>query len=247
MLLRNLFSRQWWLVTLVVIAGALGLGRLGIWQLDRLKERRAFNAQYITIHSQAVLDLTQSQPANLISMEWRPVEFTGKYDFANQIAIRNQYYNGQAGYHLMTPLLSNGMAVLVDRGWIPADGNSVPIAWRQYDVAGEVKVVGEIRIGSGKPIFGGVADTLPVNGSKLAIWNNADVVQVAKQIPYPILPVYLEPHADASDTQPPIPFQSEVDLTEGPHFGYAMQWFSFATILLVGYSYYVQKQESKTR
>jgi surfeit locus 1 family protein len=247
MLLRNLLSRKWWFVTLLVIVGTLGLIRLGIWQLDRLQQRRAFNAQYETVHSQAVLDLNQNQPADLIALEWRPAEFVGKYDFENQIAIRNQYYNGQSGYDLMTPLLSNGTAVLVDRGWIPTDGNSAPIAWRQYDVPGEVKVVGEIRLGSGKPAFGGVADALPANGSRLAIWNNADVAQVAKQMPYPILPVYLQPNADASDTKPPIPSQPEIDLTEGPHFGYAMQWFTFAGILLFGYSYYVQKQESKTR
>ena len=247
MLLRNLFSRKWWFLTLLVIAGAAGLFRLGIWQLDRLKERRAFNAQYLTIHSEPVLDLNHSQPADLLTMEWRPAEFIGKYDFENQIAVRNQYDNGQYGYHLMTPLLSNGLAVLVDRGWIPADGNSAPIDWRQYDEAGVVKVIGEIRLGSGKPVFGGVADALPANGSKLAIWNNPDVAQVAKQISYPILPVYLQPNADASDTKPPIPFQPEIDLTEGPHFGYAMQWFAFSTILLVGYTYYVQKQESRTQ
>ena len=245
MFLRNLFSRKWWLLTLLVIAGALVLFRLGIWQLDRLKERRAFNAQYITIHSEPVLDLNQSQPANLLAMEWRPAEFTGKYDFENQIAVRNQYYNGQYGYDLMTPLLSNGVAVLVDRGWIPADGNSTPIEWRQYDVTGDVKVVGQIRVGSGKPVFGGVPDALPVDGSKLAIWNNPDVAQVAKQLPYPILPIYLQPNADDAKTKPPIPFQPVIDLSEGPHFGYAMQWFAFSAILLVGYTYYVKKQESR--
>jgi surfeit locus 1 family protein len=178
-------------------------------------------------------------------MEWRPVQFTGKYDFENQVAVRNQYYMGQPGYHLLTPLLSNGTAVLVDRGWVPSDGNAMPEDWRKYDEIGEVKVIGQIRLGTGKPAFGGVPDALPADGSKLAIWNNADVPQVAKQIPYPILPVYLQPNMDAVDTEPPIPFQPEIDLTEGPHMGYALQWFTFATILFLGYPYFVRKQESK--
>jgi surfeit locus 1 family protein len=245
MLLLKFFSRRWWFATLLVIAGTLVLARLGIWQLDRLEQRRAFNAQVIAARSQTALDLNQEQPEDIITMEWRPVEFTGKYDFENQVAVRNQYYMGQPGYHLLTPLLSSGIAVLVDRGWIPSDGNSAPEDWRKYDEAGEVKVIGQIRLGTGKPAFGGVPDALPADGSKLAIWNNADVPQVAKQIPYPILPVYLQPNMDAADTEPPIPFQPEVDLIEGPHFGYAMQWFTFAAILFLGYPYFVRKQESK--
>jgi surfeit locus 1 family protein len=247
MFLLKMFSRKWWFATLLAIAGTLVLIRLGIWQLDRLQQRRAFNAQFETARSRAILDLNQKQPADISTMEWRPVQFVGKYDFENQIAVRNQYYNGQPGYHLLTPLLSNGTAVLVDRGWIPADGNSTPEDWRKYDEAGEVKVVGQIRLGSGKPAFGGVPDALPANGSKLTIWNNADVAQVAGQMPYPILPVYLQPNADAADTEPPIPFQPEIDLTDGPHLGYALQWFTFATILFLGYPYFVRKQEAKTQ
>jgi len=255
MLLLKLFSRTWWFATLLVIAATLVLIRLGIWQLDRLEQRRAFNAQFITARAQAVLDLNQEQPADVSSMEWRPVQYTGKYDFENQVAIRNQYYGNQYGYHLLTPLrfdgaqreLSQGTAVLVDRGWIPAEGNSTPEDWRKYDEAGEVTVIGQIRLGLGKPAFGGVADALPADGSRLALWNNADVPQVAKQLPYPILPVYIQMNADASDTVPPIPFQPEIELTEGPHFGYAMQWFTFATLLFIGYPFFVRKQETETK
>lgn len=245
MLLLKFFSRRWWFATLLVIAGTLVLARLGIWQLDRLEQRRAFNAQVVAARSQVVLDLNQEQPDNLIAMEWRPVQFVGEYDFENQVAVRNQYYLGQPGYHLLTPLLANGTAVLVDRGWIPADGNATPQDWHAYDEPGEVTVIGQVRLGLGKPAFGGVPDALPVDGAKLAIWNNADVAQVAKQMPYPLLPVYLQPNQDAADTEPPIPFQPEIDLTEGPHFGYALQWFTFAAILFLGYPYFVRKQESR--
>ena len=247
MLLRKLFSRKWWFATLLVVIGTLVLVRLGIWQLERLEQRRAFNAQVTAARAQSVLDLNQQVPADVNKLEWRSVQFVGQYDFENQIAIRNQYYGNQYGYHLLTPLLSQGTAVLVDRGWIPADSNSTPEDWRKYDETGEVKVIGQIRLGLGKPAFGGVADTLPADGSRLSLWNNADVPQVAKQLSYPILPVYIQVNADPSDTEPPIPFQPEIELTEGPHFGYALQWFTFATILLVGYPFFVRKQEAQTK
>ena len=255
MLLSSLVSRKWWLTTLLVIAGTLVLIRLGIWQLDRLQQRRAFNAQLVSARSQPVLDLNQEQPQNITEMEWRPIQFDGEYDFTNQVALRNQYNGSQYGYHLLTPLLSDPStgsgqaptAVLVDRGWIPADGNSTAADWRKYDEAGAIKVNGQIRLGQSKPSLGGVADALPGNGSRLEIWNNANVEQMAGQVPYPILPIYIQLNSDASDTEPPIPFQPEIDLTEGPHFGYAMQWFTFAAILFLGYPIYVRRQESKTR
>jgi surfeit locus 1 family protein len=247
MLLLKMFSRKWWLATLLVAAGTLVLIRLGIWQLDRLEQRRAFNMQVTSARSQPVLDLNQEAPEDINTLEWRAVQFVGEYDFENQIAVRNQYYLNQYGYHLLTPLLSQGTAVLVDRGWIPADGNSTPEDWRKYDEAGEVKIIGQIRLGLGKPAIGGVADALPADGSQLKIWNNVDVAQVANQLPYPILPVYIQANADAADAEPPIPFQPELELTEGPHFGYALQWFTFAAILFAGYPFFVRKQETETK
>lgn len=245
MFLLKMFSHRWWPATLLVIAATIVLVRLGIWQLDRLEQRQAFNARVESARSQPVLDLNEEQLKDFAQMEWRAAQFTGEYDFANQVAIRNQYYAGQYGYHLMTPLLANGTAVLVDRGWIPADGNSASEDWREYDVPGEVKVAGQIRLGQGKPALGGIEDVLPADGSKLEVWNNADIEKIASQLPYPILTVYIQERHDAADAEPPIPFQPELELTEGPHFGYALQWFTFASILFIGYPFFIWKQEAK--
>jgi len=245
MFLLKLFSRKWLFATLLVFAGTLVLIRLGIWQLDRLQQRRAFNAQVESSRTQPLLDLNAVQPGNIVDMEWRSVQMTGKYDFENQVAIKNQYNNNQYGYHLLTPLLSNGTAVLVDRGWIPADSNSTPADWRKYDQVGEIKVTGQIRLGLGKPAFGGIADILPEDGSRLEFWNNADVAQISKQLPYPILGVYIQEAPNPSNAEPPISFQPELDLTEGPHLGYAIQWFMFASMLFFGYPFYVKRQEAR--
>jgi len=243
MFLRNMFTRKWWLATLLVLLGTALCVRLGIWQLDRLQQRRAFNAQFESARTLSVLDLNKDGADSINSMEWRPVRVSGEYDFENQVALRNQYNGNQYGYHLLTPLLFDGKAVLVDRGWIPADGNSAPADWRKYDETGTVTVKGQIRFGQTKPAFGGVADTLPADGSRLEVWNNANVEEIVQQLPYPASTVYIQPDADATDTVPPIPYQPVIDLTEGPHLGYALQWFTFATILFVGYPFYLRKQE----
>lgn len=244
MLLRRMVSRKWLFTTLLVFLGTALCIRLGIWQLDRLEQRRAFNSQVEAMRALPVLDLDSEPVDSIESMEWRAATVSGEYDFENQVAIRNRYFRDQYGYHLLTPLLTNGTAVLVDRGWIPADGNSSPADWRKYDEPGVVTVTGQIRLGQTKPAFGGVADALPADGSPLWVWNNGDIEKMALQIPYPILNVYIQPDIDAEDEVPPIPYQPTVELTEGSHFGYAVQWFTFATILFAGYPFYLRKQTS---
>ncbi len=243
MILRKMFSLKWLVATVLVFAGTAVCIRLGIWQLDRLDQRRAFNTQVESMRAAELLDLNQGVPENTSTMEWRAVTVIGEYDFANQAALRNQYNGDQYGYHLITPLLYNGTAVLVDRGWIPADGNAAPDDWRQYDEAGQITVTGQIRLGQGKPAFGGIADALPKSGTKLEIWNNLDVANMSAQFPYPILDIYIQPNVDAGDDTPPIPYQPIIELTEGSHFGYALQWFVFAAILFAGYPFYLRKQE----
>ncbi|MCC7118707.1 MAG: SURF1 family protein [Anaerolineales bacterium] len=241
MIFLKMLSRKWLFTTLLVLAGAALCVRLGIWQLDRLAQRRAFNVQVETMRAAPELDLNQQTPNNITDMEWRAATVTGEYDFEHQIALRNQYYGSEYGYHLVTPLLFNGTAVLVDRGWIPADAD-----WRSFDEPGPVTVTGQIRLGSGKPALGGVADALPEDGSKLEIWNNFDLARIAAQYPYPILKAYLQPNVDPADATPPIPSQPELDLTEGSHLGYAWQWFIFASILFFGYPFFIKKQEENT-
>jgi surfeit locus 1 family protein len=245
MFLLKMFQRKWLLATLLVVAGAALCIRLGIWQLDRLDQRRAFNYQVESMRAMPVLDLNQVVPDDISKMEWRTVKVQGKYDFANQVALRNQYNGSEYGYHLLTPLIFGGEAVLVDRGWIPAEGNATPQDWQKYNEPGDVNITGQIRLGQTKPRFGGVADAIPQDGTKLELWNNADIGNIVKQLPYHALPVYIQPNVDENDTTPPIPYQPTVELTEGPHFGYALQWFTFATILLVGYPFYLRKQELK--
>jgi surfeit locus 1 family protein len=241
MRLKKMFSRAWLLTTLLVFIGSAICVRLGIWQLDRLKQRRAFNAQVISMRAAEMLNLNQNIPADISSMEWRAVTVSGEYDFENQLALRNQYNGDQYGYHLITPLrFGNGAVVLVDRGWIPADGNTTPKDWRKYDETGQATVTGQIRLGQAKPAFGGIADA---DTGHLDIWNNLNIVRISGQSPYPILPVYIQPNEIENDSTPPIPFQPVVELTEGSHFGYALQWFAFATILFVGYPFFLRKQE----
>jgi len=242
--LRAIFSRQWMLATVLVFAGGALCVRLGIWQLDRLEQRRAFNAHVESMWAAEPITLDGQSSEDLTTLEYRAVSVSGRYDFENQVALRNRYFQDEYGYHLLTPLLlDDGSAVLVDRGWIPADGNDSPAAWRKYDQLGRVMVKGQIRLGQTKPDLGGVPDpTLTPGQTRLDFWNLVNLERIQSQVPYPLLNVFVQPDVDLEDTEPPVPYQPTIELTEGSHQGYAIQWFTYATILVVGYPFFVRKQ-----
>lgn len=238
MTLGLLFSRRWLPTTFLVLVGVAVCIRLGFWQLDRLEQRRTFNAHVQEMRSLPPLNLNSlSDPSALTGMEYRTATASGKYDYTAQIALRNQYYEGQYGYHLLTPLLLDGQtAILVDRGWIPAE-DSTPDAWRKYDEAEDLIVVqGILRLGHRQSF----ATPPPPH---LDFWVFVDIERISAQMPYSLLPVYLQLDPDEKQMRPPFPYQPTLDLSEGPHLGYAIQWFTFAVILLFGYPVYVRKQE----
>jgi surfeit locus 1 family protein len=239
-----MFSARWLLTTLLVLAGAAVCVRLGIWQLDRLQQRRAFNRHYLRARAEAPLDLNSSLPESLADAEYRDAAARGHYDFEHQVALRNQYNGSEFGYHLLTPLMLNDhLAVLVDRGWIPAQDNGSASDWRKYDEAGQVSVRGMLRLTQVKPAFGGAADPTVEPGQRLDLWNNVNLERIGAQLPYRLLEAYLQPAPETGDTTPPIPFQPEIEITEGPHLGYAGQWFIFAALLFFGYPlFYLRRQ-----
>jgi surfeit locus 1 family protein len=225
--------------------------RLGIWQLERLAQRQAFNSHILEMRALPMLELPSTE--GLEAQEYRRVRVRGTFDPEHQVAIRNQAHDGQYGYSLFSPLRIDGQpesidgaqtAVLVDRGWIPAEGNGQPEAWRKYDEPGKVEVHGVIRLGQTGPIFGGIAQPTPIPGEPgAAFWVYADVEGIGEQLPYAILPVYVQSDGSAPPGGLPIAGTPTLELTEGPHRGYAMQWFAFAAILVIGYPIYVGKKE----
>lgn len=245
--LRLMFSRKWVLTTLLVVAGSILCVRLGIWQLDRLAQRRAFNAHYLATSALPQLAISSTPQDDLTQLEYRPVEVTGRYDPDHQVVLRNQYYDNQIGYFLLTPLLlSDGSALLVERGWIPAAGNDTPAGWRRYDQPGQVTVQGILRLGESQAEIGGEPDpTLAPGQSKLDIWNIVNLDRIALQMPYKLLPAFVQPNPQPVPAAPPYPYQPEVEIDEGPHFGYALQWFTFAALLFFGYPFFYLPRQAR--
>jgi surfeit locus 1 family protein len=175
-------------------------------------------------------------------MEYRSVGVTGVYDHSQEVLLRNQAWENQPGYRVLTPLLIDGseQAVLVDRGWIPFDGTD---DLSLYQEPGRVEINGMIRRPQTRPEIGGVLDpTLAPGQTRLTAFNIVNIERLQEQVDGSLLPVYIQQAPDPSHSQLPYRSLPEIEITAGPHFGYALQWFAFAALLGFGYPFFAYRQ-----
>jgi surfeit locus 1 family protein len=221
------------------LAVAAGCVRLGFWQLDRLHTRRARNAEVtarLAMPPQAVAQLLASKD----SLSFRRATATGTYDFANEVVLALRTHEGSPGVNLVTPLRIPGLdtAILVNRGWVYSpDGLHIdPAKWREST---EASVAGYLV-----PMVSDVRGIVSASRETRAV-RQLDHDSLARNLPYPIATyalVALEPagEIDRSPVRLTVP-----PLDEGPHRGYAIQWFAFAVIAVVGAGFVVFKPERR--
>jgi surfeit locus 1 family protein len=222
-------------VLVVVIAGVCI--RLGIWQLDRHAERERLTHSLEVAAALPPLELTgDSLRAVFASPDeylYRRVLVTGVYESGSELVLRGRALGGTPGVHLVTPLqlLGESALVLVNRGWAPSPDaatiDPLPLA-----EPGSRTVEGILQpIGSGGESRESI---LPVNGRQIRTVQRIDFSTVSAEVS-PLLPVLVQQlpssmDAEVSLTRLPVPV-----VDGGPHLGYALQWFSFAAIAVLGF------------
>ena len=245
LIIKTMFSRRWIAATIIVIVGMALMIRLSIWQFDRLEERRAQNAALLAVLESEALPLTEQLfVEDAAELKDREVVGQGAFDFEEQVILLVQNWSGNPGVHLLTPFVLGGTdtAVIVDRGWVPqSDVEAADLA--KYDEAAVTQLEGFVALSQPPPRYGN-ADALP-EGPQSEVYR-VDVEMLQAQMPYDLLPFYVL-QAPTDNAAPPLRLEPEIDLSEGPHLSYAIQWLFFTIILGVGYFVLVNKrlQESQ--
>lgn len=244
-LIAALFGRRWWWKTLIVLAAMAFMAGLGVWQLERLEQRRLYNAQLLEKLASAPIQIDGSPlPEAAADLVDRKAEVRGQYDYSQQIAIKNQSHEGQPGVYLVTPLRIEGSAkaILVNRGWVPYR-EGTPDRWGQFDEPALGVLSGYLQKAQKLPN----GDTTEIPATPQAEWFRTDIEAIAAQMPYELLPVYLDLAPDPTRARHALPVrvEPEIEVTEGSHFSYALQWFAFALIAGAVYVALVRRQEDE--
>ena len=216
-----------WIITLVTVAAITAVFvRLGFWQLDRLDERQATNAVAACRLSQAPQGLgvlIDKAGADLEVLEYRRTTTSGVFDVENEVLIRSQVYLGAAGFHVITPLIkSDGVAVLVNRGWVPLGMDEAPVGQASPIVVnGTSRVDGWVHLTQLRPALGPV----DAPGEDLGTLSRVDIDRIRQQVDYPLELIYV---VEAREGGPDLPVSLALPAfdDEGPHLGYAdsMVW-----------------------
>lgn len=227
----------------VSVLAAAGCIRLGFWQLSRLEQRRAKNALVAGQTAAPAVSVSEARMRDTSQLHWRRVTFRGVANYDKEIVLSARSQSGTVGVQIVTAVRPldgawGDTSILVIRGWMPAaDGRSYE---RKSTAEGDTLSVdglvtefppagtGMVRMPSTRHAFRWLdRDTLAQEtGSALApfvLLQLGDTVQrdVAKIVRVP----------------PP-------SLSEGPHKSYAVQWFVFATVALLGFVAYLVSQHS---
>ncbi|MBH27862.1 MAG: hypothetical protein CL789_01300 [Chloroflexi bacterium] len=237
-----LLSRSWWWRSLIVLCVMGVMARLGIWQLERHFQRRARN-EFVTSqlsYPSVLVDALYLQ-GNTDTIDMRSVTVMGEFDYEKEFILREQLLRGKSGVNLITPLMlyNSDKAVLVNRGWVPhqfiESGNVSK--FHQY---GQLNVSGRIRKSQDNP-----AGPLVLDGSLREIYH-LDIDDLQGYVDYTLVPVYLQEELgnESFDTLPQsVPLQFEI--TDGPHLGYALQWWLFVPLLGWVYLHLVRTSEGR--
>jgi surfeit locus 1 family protein len=212
------------LVMALLVLAAVGFGRLGVWQLDRLRARRAANVGVAAARAAPPIALPPV-PSEAVALAEHRVVAQGRYDHAHEVILRGETTQGVPGVRIVTPLLldPHGPAVLVDRGFLPTP-DAVTVDPRGAEEPGEQTVRGLASLvptGPGEPVVYDGRTT----------WRRLDLEALRSRLPYALLPIYVRQSPDS--TLPAFPRRLEPPpVNDGPHFGYAVQWFLFSGLSL---------------
>lgn len=209
--------RSWLPLVLAVIIAAVCV-RLGLWQLERLDQRRARNAAIASGFRAPPIGAESAATSSDSGLRFRRVIASGHWNYGREGVIAGRTRNGSPGVNIVTPMtLSDGRTeILVNRGWVYSpDARSVDLA--QWHEGARGQFVGYID--EPPPSLRAADDVLYV----VALADSAAVT---------------EPNRPARLSPPPFD-------DEGPHLNYAVQWFSFAAIALIGTPLVVRRQRRR--
>lgn len=234
-------SRRAILAALFALAVAAIFARLGVWQLHRLHERRALNAELANRMQYPPMSLAEL-PADTAQSKFRLARATGRFDFNHQIIITGRSRQGAPGVYIVTPLIpdSGGLAVLVNRGWVysPDASTISPGTWNEPPHGTVEGFVLPVPARDGPD---------PRSESNPMAWRALNRERIASTLPYPVAPVLivdLSPGDRKLGAPTRLQFPS---LDEGSHKSYAIQWFTFAAIALYGVGYLFWLEGRKKR
>lgn len=213
---------------LAATAGIALTVSLGMWQYGRGHQKSELASRIEQRAREAPIQVT-SREIDARDVELRRVEARGTFDPQYAVFLDNRVRHGVVGYQVIMPLRLEGGTrhLLVNRGWMPAsrDRKTVPI----------VNTPTESVTVRGRAVLPGRFLELSDKVAEGPVWQNLTLERYREKMPIAIQPFVVQQDAEGAPDDGLIREWPAPDLGVDKHYGYAVQWFSLALLILVFY------------
>ena len=243
MKLKFFFKPVFWPTVFFVFSFTILLS-LGTWQVKRLIWKNDLISFYLKQSANNIINLHKE---NFVSeeIEYRKVRLIGKFLNKKEVHITGKTYEGNAGFHVVTPfLMQNGNYVLVNRGWVSE--NYKEAKSRSFSLINEeTSVIGIIRYPQKKGYF--VPENEPDNG----FWFTIKPTEIKKHLKFDketfIIKFYVDALRQEKKINLPIGIKEKINI-RNQHLSYAITWYSLAIVLMIIYlSYHYSEGKLRIR
>ncbi len=223
----NVLSLKVILGAVLTVVVFIVLVNLGLWQLSRGEEKQASEQQLELRHTMAPISLgaaLEKYPIEQMTGLKVKVELSPSDNMT--FLLDNQTHQGKVGY-LAYQLMreQHGHWILLERGFVPAPSERSELPQVDWLSSSQV-FVGRLYRKSLNPL----SSDLSIEPQTPHRIQNLNLIQLSQWLGEPILPMAFQPQQESWPyPQPWVPFP----LSAEKHFGYAVQWFAMATVLLV--------------
>ncbi|MET7489201.1 SURF1 family protein [Streptomyces sp. NPDC005538] len=233
---RFLMSRQWVILALITLLLIPTMIRLGIWQMHRYEMRSARN-QLVTnaLHAKPVPVERISTPGHAVTRKekYRTVTATGTFETSKEVVVRRRTNDDdEVGFHVLTPfVLTDGKVVLVNRGWIPANGAQTAFPKIPAPPSGTTTITGRLMADE-TTAASGIKDIKGLPDRQIMLINSEEQ---ARRLHAQVLGGYVEQTAPEAKGGTPEQI-SDPGKEDAPlNYAYMIQWWLFAAAVPVGY------------
>tara|TARA_B100000242_G_scaffold40232_1_gene24035 strand:- start:1545 stop:2252 length:708 start_codon:yes stop_codon:yes gene_type:complete len=225
-----------WKASLTFLLLLLLVLSLGVWQIDRGYNKKELENTFLERQSQPVKEIKYN--AFLESDLYRNVVLEGKY-LEKIFFLDNKIHNGKPGLKVFSPFeTTNNNLVLVSRGWIELEDRSkLPTINTTKNV---LKLQGVLRPESQDFVL---ENEEMNNKNNPILLQTVNLSELSNFLGKPLSPYILE-LSELSESAFVKTWQP-INLSSFRHFGYAVQWFGLAVVLIVGYVFFLRKGEIK--
>lgn len=227
-----MYFRPYFWLTFVSVPALIILLLLGSWQVQRLNWKTELIAEY---QQRATADPIALPADDIIAdqMQFTHVKLTGRFLHDNELFLTGRTYEGNAGFHVVTPFVTNdNRVVLVNRGWVSEAYR--PQDKRLFSVKDEQTSVSTIvRAPQRKGYF------VPENDPEGGFWFTLKPDEMAAHLGRDdiITTFYLDSVRTSEVITLPIAAELKINVSNA-HLNYALTWFGIALSLIGVYIAY---------